>query len=149
MADGFTVKETLTATPAEVWAYLTDFRNATAWMTGVEDMVQSDPGIPDVGTRFRFRSRGKDRETRVTALDPGKRIALTSTQGGVTATYSYTLAPTSGGTEITLEAVCQAKGLWKLAHPLIVIAMRKSDSSHLAKLKGAMEGAAGQDSPSA
>ena len=36
-----------------------------------------------------FKARGKERETRVTAFDRGKRIALTSTQAGVTATYTY------------------------------------------------------------
>lgn len=93
----------------------------------------------EVGTRLAFRARGKERESRVTALDAGKRIALTSTQGGVTATYTYGLAPAGDGTEVTLEAVCDATGAWKLLHPIIVLAMRKSDSSQLANLKTAME----------
>ena len=39
MADGFIVKEIIAATPVQVWDYLTDFRNAKEWMTGVEDMT--------------------------------------------------------------------------------------------------------------
>jgi len=140
MAGGFTVKETIAKAPAEVWAYLTDFRNAAAWMPGIDDMTQTDPGPLEVGTRLSFMARGKERETRVTALEPGRRIALTSTQGGVTATYAYSLAPAGDGTEATLEAVCEAKGAWKLLHPIIVQAMRKSDSPQLAKLKAAVEG---------
>jgi uncharacterized protein YndB with AHSA1/START domain len=138
MADGFIVHETLDHAPVEVWAYLTDFDNASAWMTGIGNFTRTTPGPLEVGTRLSFIARGKERETQVTALDPGQRIALTSTQGGVTATYTYALAPAGQGTQITLEAVCTAAGLWKLIHSLIVIAMRKSDSTQLANLKKAM-----------
>ncbi|MCP4327238.1 MAG: hypothetical protein GY791_02215 [Alphaproteobacteria bacterium] len=138
MADGFTVTETIAAPPAEVWDFLTNFRHAQDWMTGIDDMTQTTPGPLEVGTHLEFRARGKMRQSRVTALDRGERIALTSTQGGVTATYTYSLVPVGAGTETTLHAVCEATGLWKLLHPVIVIAMKKSDSSHLAKLKAAM-----------
>ncbi len=74
----------------------------------------------------------------MTALDPGKLIALTSTQGGVTATYTYSLARDGDGTEVTLKAVCKATGFWKLLHPVIVLAMKKSDSLQLTNLKLAM-----------
>ena len=137
MADGFSVRETIPRPPADVWAYLTDFGNAQEWMTGIGPMTQTTPGALEVGTRFRFEARGKERETRVTALDPGKRIALTSTQGGVTATYTYVVEPAGNGTEVTLDAVCEAAGVWKLIHPIIVIAMKRSDSSQLANLKAA------------
>ena len=138
MAGGFSVTEEIAAAPAAVWAYLTDFGNAGEWMTGVEGLAQTTEGPLEVGSRLSFVARGKARETRVSALDPGRRIALTSTQGGVTATYDYALVPAGAGTEITLKAVCEARGLWKLLHPMIVVAMRKSDSSQLAKLKAAM-----------
>ncbi len=138
MADGFTVKDTIAATPQEVWDYLTDFSNAKAWMTGVDDMTQVTQGPLEVGTRYEFKSRGKTRESHVSALDRGKRVALTSTQGGVTATYTYSLDPVGDGTQVMLHAVCKATGLWKLLHPIIAFAMKKSDSSHIANLKAAM-----------
>jgi uncharacterized protein YndB with AHSA1/START domain len=125
MADGFTVQETLDHAPAEVWAYLTDFDNAPQWMTGIGTFTRMTQGPLEIGTRFGFKARGKERETRVTALDPGRLIALTSTQGGVTATYTYALTPAGDGTEITLTAVCKATGLWILVHPVIVLAMNE------------------------
>ena len=140
MADGFSVKETIARSPEDVWAYLTDFANAKAWMTAVDGMTQTTQGPLRVGTRFKFSARGRERETQVTALDPGRQIALTSTQGGVTATYTYRVAPAGGGTEVTLDAVCQASGVWKLLHPMIAFAMKRSDSSQLANLKAAMSG---------
>ena len=138
MAGGFTVRETIKRSPQEVWDYLTDFGNAKKWMTGVEEMTQITQGPLEMGTLFRFKARGKEHESEVTALEPGKRIALTSTQGGVTATYVYSLAPAGNDTEVSLNAECKATGFWKLIHPIIVFAMKKSDSSHLARLKTAI-----------
>ncbi len=66
-----------------MWAYLTDFRNAKEWMRGIEGMTQTTQGPLEIGTTFRFKARGKEHETRVTAFEPGKRIVVTSTQGGV------------------------------------------------------------------
>lgn len=136
---GFSAREHFSFPPEEVWDYLTDFRNAKEWMTGVDGMTQDGSGPLEVGTRLRFRARGKERSSQVCALVPGRRIALMSAQGGITATYTYSLEPSGDGTEASLDADCEASGIWRLLHPLIVFAMRKSDSSHLAKLKSAME----------
>jgi len=140
MADGFTVTETIAAAPEEVWDYLVDFRNAGQWMPGIDDMSQTTPGPVEVGTNLTFDARGKQRASQVSDLDPGQRLALTSTQGGVTATYTYSVAPSDAGTEMTLHAVCRATGFWKLLHPLIVFAMRKSDGPQLSNLKAVIEG---------
>ena len=136
---GFSVREHLAYSRKEVWDYLTDFRNAREWMTGVDDLVQVGDGPLEVGTQLRFRARGKERISRVTEFVPEERITLTSTQGGITATYTYALTQSGEGTEATLDATCEASGTWKLLHPLIVFAMKRSDSSHLANLKKAME----------
>ena len=139
MANGFSARATLDHAPVEVWAYLTDLGNAPQWMRGVEAFEQITPGPLQVGTCLRFRARGKQRECRVTALIPCEQLALTSVQGGVTATYTYMLAPDGDGTELTLEASCTATGLWTLIHPLIVFAMKRSDASHVTNLKAAMD----------
>ncbi len=139
MTRGFRVSEKIDRPAHEVWAFLTDFENAEKWMTGVGHMRPVTAGPLKLGSRFKFRARGRERESEITAWDPCRRIALTSIQGGVTATYEYSLSPASGSTELTLEAACQATGFWKLLHPLIVLAMKRSDSSHLIKLKSAIE----------
>lgn len=139
MANGFSVKETINRSTGEVWAYLTDFSHAPKWMTGVEEMTQITRGSLGVGTRFKFTARGKEHETEITSLEPGKRISLTSTQGGVSATYDYSIVPSGGSTEVTLNAACTATGFWWWLHPLIVRAMKNSDSSQLTLLKSAIE----------
>jgi carbon monoxide dehydrogenase subunit G len=139
VSDGFEVQEHVDAAPDNVWASLTRLDRAAAWMPGIEAMTQLDPGPIGLGTRFGFTARGKARETRITAFEAGRLMALTSTQGGVTATYTYSLAPSGRGTEVTLKAVCRASGLWRLLHPLIVVAMKRSDSGQLKNLKIAIE----------
>jgi hypothetical protein len=67
-------------------------------------------------------------------------MALTSRQGTVTATYTYSLQAQGNRTEVRLDAICEASGLWSLIHPVIVFAMKRSDSSQLARLKQAIEG---------
>lgn len=144
MASGFSVTESIAANPATVWACLTDFENANRWMPGIDNFAPADDGPLENGTRLAFMSRGKQRESRITAFEPDRKLALTSTQGGVTATYAYSLAPMGDGTQVTLDADCRATGLWKLLHPVIVIAMKKADSPQLKNLKKVIE--AGQPS---
>lgn len=138
MSNGFNVKETIDQPPQLVWDFLTDFSKAGKWMTGVEEISLIKEGPIKIGTRLSFKARGKERESQVTALEQGKLIALTSTQGGVTATYTYSIESEGDNTLITLDAVCNAVGFWRLLHPIILLAMKLSDSSHLAKLKTAI-----------
>ena len=139
MARGFRAMERIDRSVSEVWEFLTNFENAPRWMTGIEDMTKTTPGPLAVGTRYTFRSRGKLRETSVSGFDAGRKIALTSRQGGVTATYTYTVRSDGDGANVSLDAECQASGLWVLLHPLIAVAMKRADSRQLACLAAAME----------
>ena len=141
MANGFSVSETIDRPVETVWAQLTDFDRADPWMTSVDNLAKTTDGSIAAGTRLTFRSRGQERETVVTAWEPGRRLELTSTQGGVTANYDYVLEPTDDGTRITLDARCRATGPWRLIHPLIVFAMKRSDGDQLAKLRRVVESA--------
>ena len=108
-------------------------------MPGSDSMSLPAGQTLGTGSVLTFHARGKDRETRVTAFEEGRRLALTSTQGGVTATYEYALAPTPDGAEITLNACCEASGFWKLLHPVIAFAMKQADSPQIANLKALVE----------
>lgn len=136
---GFSVHERIPASPGTVWRYLTDVAKAGEWMPGIDDMTLPGGGALQTGSVLVFRARGKDRESRVTALEDTKKLALTSTQGGVTATYEYVLTPAPDGTDIMLNASCEATGYWRLLHPVIVMAMKKADSPQLANLKALIE----------
>ena len=83
MAKGFIVTEFIPASPAVEWKHLTDFKNAKEWMSGVDFIGTGLDAPVKVGTVLKFVARGKQRETRVTALQIDKKLSLTSTQGGV------------------------------------------------------------------
>jgi len=139
MSKGFTVTQNIPHPPAKVWSYLTDFSNAPQWMPGVQHMEQTSSGPLVWGSILTFKARGRDYLTKVISYEQERNIALTSTQGGVTATYTYELTPNGKGTLMTLNAVCEAKGfVWSLLHPFINYAMKKTDSSQLANIKKAM-----------
>ena len=59
----------------QVWRQLTDWNRAADWL-GVDSIrAESDT---DVGTKLRFVTRGKERTSEITALDPGRSLTLRS-----------------------------------------------------------------------
>lgn len=136
---GFESNAIINKSITEVWSYISDFSNADKWMTGVKNLRPKELGSIGKGSKLLFRSRGSERASEITAWDSPKTMELTSTQGGVTATYTYSLKSIGDKTELTLKAGCIATGLWKILHPIIVIAMRASDSKHPIQIKKAIE----------
>ncbi|GJL77622.1 MAG: hypothetical protein NPINA01_06110 [Nitrospinaceae bacterium] len=140
MGKGFESKTIISKPIDEVWSYISDFNNADKWMTGVTDLRPKEPGSICKGSKLFFQSRGSERESEITAWEPLKMMELTSTQAGVTATYAYSLKSMGDKTELKLNAGCIATGFWKILHPIIIIAMRASDSKHPVQIKNAIEG---------
>ena len=112
----------------EVWRQLTDWDRAAGWL-GV-DGIHAD-GATQVGTTLRFTTRGKERTSEITAVEPGRSITLRSRQGGVTADYTYAVAPTGGGSRVSLDADVVTAGAWRLVAPAIRAAIRRADAGQL------------------
>jgi uncharacterized protein YndB with AHSA1/START domain len=115
----------------QVWQQLTDWDRAADWL-GV-DSIRAD-GETAVGTPLRFVTRGKERTSEITALDPGRSITLRSRQGGVTADYTYTVEPAQSGSRVTLTADVRTRGAWTMAGPAIRAAIRRSDARQVEAL---------------
>lgn len=121
-----------------VWARMTDWDRSGDWMPGI-DGVEAD-GETVAGTTLTFRARGKDRTATVLDVEPGRALTLRSSQGGVTADYRYRLEPVGEGrSRAQLVAECRTSGLWSLVGPLLRVAIRRTDSSQMLKLKAAVE----------
>ncbi len=129
--------ETIHATPAAVWAALTDWPGMTRWMPSAENMHGPTP--PTEGGTLTFTARGTERTSSITALEPGKRITLTSVQGPVTAHYRYTIAPDGAATKVGLVADILVRGPLKLLAPTIRKSIAKEDGAQLAALKRVVE----------
>ena len=124
MTTAFTVSTVVDRPPAEVWRRLTDWDNAAGWL-GVDRVGAADPTA--VGTRLRVHTRGKERLSEITDLDPGRSVTLRSQQGGVTADYTYTVEASDPGSRLTLVADVATRGAWALAGPAIRAAIRRTD----------------------
>jgi len=130
-----------------VWAFMTDFGNAPKWITGVEQSSQISPGPMGPGARFKeTRTIGRRSETyeiEVREYDPPRRYAAAAQAGKAEFVYSFDLAASAAGTEVTMVATARGKGLF--ARLFIGIGMRfmeKIDGDQLERLKAAVEGSA-------
>ena len=132
MTTAFIASTTVERPTAEVWARLTDWPAAPAWMPGVESILVSGPELT-------FRTRGRDRRGRIEIVDPGRTVVVHSSQGGVSAAYTYSCVPDGARTKVTLTADCHARGIWRPFAGLLRAAIRRADSGQLAGLKQTIE----------
>jgi carbon monoxide dehydrogenase subunit G len=128
----FTASTTVERPAPEVWARLTDWPSAPAWMSGVDSVRVS-------GSELTFRARGRDRAGRVEVVEPGRVVVVHSAQGGVTAAYTYTCVPDGERTRVTLTADCRAGGVWRPFGGLLRAVIRRADGGQLDALKRAVE----------
>ncbi len=140
MAQAFAVEEAIQRPASQVWESLTDWTNAHTWMPGIDGITAE--GETATGTKLTFRARGADRSSAIIHCDPGRSIVLRSVQGGVTADYRYDVHELDErSARVTLVATCQISGLWwKVASPLLRLAIRFSDGKQLRLLKAMVEG---------
>ncbi|MEM9455918.1 MAG: SRPBCC family protein [Myxococcota bacterium] len=138
----FCVSERIPRPVEEVWAFVTDFAGAPRWMRAVDRMWVDGAGPVGEGTSLVFESRGAERRCVVSAWEPTRRLALRSTQGGVTATYVYGFEAEGSGTRVELEAIYEFRGAIRLVAPLIGWLVRRTDGGQLRALAATM-----QDSP--
>ena len=139
MAKTISVSETIEAPAERVWETLTDWPNAIQWMDGIDSM--SIDGETATGARVIFQARGKERESVITACEAGRLVTLRSSQGPVTADYTYEIEPLDESRcRVSLEAECRFSGLAKLMSPIIGMAIRRADGGQIAALKSVVEG---------
>ena len=140
MTQAFAVSEQIDRPVEEVWTRLTDWSSAPEWMPGVEAMEADGPTT--VGTTMTFWARGKERPSEITAVMPGRSVTLSSSQGNVTADYTYTCEPVGDGTRVSLIADCSTKGfLLALVGPLLRLVVRRTDSGQISAFKRVVEAA--------
>lgn len=95
----------LDASPAEVYAFVTDYGTWTAHLTDVRDVKVESPGRETA--RVRFRSRALAHEVTVLfSNEPNRLIRFTGIKGppGARAHGSFTLDPIDGGTRTRVFA---------------------------------------------
>lgn len=142
MSRTFTVKPT----PDVVVDYLADFTHAEAWDPGTESCTRLDSGPIQVGSRFHNESKIAGVSTELVyelvTLDADK-IVLRGENDSATSTDTITVTPRDGGSEITYEAVIEAKGVGKLAEPLMKLVFERIGSETEEKMTEVLNRLAG------
>jgi carbon monoxide dehydrogenase subunit G len=117
-----------TATPAAVFAYLSDFTNTNEWDPGTvhTERVSGDGGV---GTTYRNTSKFMGRETELTyevaQHQPDSLFALRGENSSVVANDTMDIAPLGEGSKVTYTADFQFKGLGKFIAPLLAPGLKK------------------------
>jgi uncharacterized protein YndB with AHSA1/START domain len=100
----YEVSVDINATPAEVWAVLTDVERWPEWTASMTRVQRLDSGAFGVGSRARIKQpRLPAMVWRVTELSPERSFAWKTTRGGVTALADHQLtARANNGVTATL-----------------------------------------------
>ena len=138
----FTVKPT----PEVVVDYLADFTHAEEWDPGTESCTRLDSGPIRGGSRFHNESKIAGVSTELVyelvTLDADK-VVLRGENDSATSTDTITVTPKDGGSEITYEAVIEAKGVGKLAEPLMKLVFERIGSETEKKMTEVLNRLAG------
>ena len=117
-----------TATPAQVFAYLSDFTTTNEWDPGTVKTVKVT-GDGGLGTTYDNTSSFMGRETELTYVvqihEPDKRFGLRGENKSVIANDLMEIAPMGAGSTVTYTADFEFKGIGKYVAPLLKPALKK------------------------
>jgi hypothetical protein len=130
--------------PADVFAYVMQVSNDANWRTGVVEAGFTTESPVTVGSegfdRVDVNGRTAEARWRVFEWEPGSHARWDLVSGPIAGTGGYICAPDAeGGTEFTLEADVQPKGLYRLLGPVFGLLGRRQNRADVAKLKGILE----------
>jgi carbon monoxide dehydrogenase subunit G len=117
------------ASPAAVFAYLSDFTNTEEWDPGTisTTRVEGDGGV---GTVYENVSEfnGKRSELRYTVLEhrPPSKVVLRGENRTLTALDTMQIEPQGTGTRVTYTADFTFKGVLRLVQPVLGVALASS-----------------------
>ncbi len=124
----------------EVYAYLTDLRNALEWSTGLVS-VTYDGDLREGTTGVDTRTLGRKELVMpwtVTAFEPPARLVV-EYGAPFPATAEFSFRPTEAGTLVTCDTDLRPRGLWRLLGPFMAMEARKTDAAQFRKVKEILE----------
>ncbi|HYP45445.1 MAG TPA: SRPBCC family protein [Propionibacteriaceae bacterium] len=141
--NGFRFSEHIERSPSEVFAVISDPREAIGFLDNITDSKKLTDGPIGVDTTFRetrvVSGRESSTDLRITAYEPDTHVGVRAAAEGITVTYQYRLAPDGDGTRLDWTCELEAGGLRRMMLPLVAAIMKKEDGDHLQRLKAYME----------
>jgi uncharacterized protein YndB with AHSA1/START domain len=124
--------------PEGVFDTLADLRNETQWNSRVSSAeLRSDEPI-GLGSRFGIVNGGASYDVTITTYDRPSRLVFEAS-GKPDLTITYTLRPTSHGTELKSELDFRPRGSLKLLFPLLAPVIRRDVPKQYGSLKALCE----------
>jgi carbon monoxide dehydrogenase subunit G len=128
--------------PDEVFAYLTDLSEVTAWQSGSVE-VREPEGSLGVGSTYVqvLKFLGKQIETtlEVVEFEPGRRFALKTRSGPIPFEVRHTLEPAGNGTRLKVTLEGEPGGFFKLAEGIVERNAQRQIEQDFATLKETVE----------
>jgi len=128
----------------EVFDFVADMTQAPLWQSGLHLVERIPPGPVRVGSEHvferRFAGRTLKSRNRITELQPPSRIAFEIPHGWVSGSAAYEVTPVDGGSRVACRMLFRARGLGRLAEPLLARVLRHDSRRDDQRLKAVLEG---------
>jgi uncharacterized protein YndB with AHSA1/START domain len=134
---------TVSRTPEEVFAFVSDLRNEPRWHVDIES-VPADTDVPPLAGKtypMKFKPfMGKTAGT-FTAVEvgPGHRLVFRADFAGLQPMIIYTVEPDGSGARFTRAVEMQPRGLKMLMTPMMSMMVPKRNQVFVANLKRVLE----------
>lgn len=134
----------ISATPAEVYAFVSDPANVRGWQTGVISSERTSPPPTVTGSTGRvvFEVMGQriTADTTVREAVPDQRLVLATSVSGMSVLGTLDLAADDGGTRLTFSSEIKAESIFMAPlERMVADAAEKDLDASLARLKATIE----------
>lgn len=127
---------------AEVFAYMTDLRNAPEWQSGLLEMRHTSEGPVRIGTKFvgvrRFLGRKIESTMEIVEHEPNTKLAWKTISGPTPFASSWLFESTAEGTKVIWNLEAEV-GFFSLADSLIAASIRREAVAGFGTLKDLLE----------
>ena len=144
----FIIETEIARTPAEVFAYVTDWTKLATWQTNTVSAVPEQDGPVGLGSRIREVHRAPGGKkihelVEVTEYERDRVLGLRMIEGPPVH-GRITLWSTDGGTRFQFRVYGQPTGATRLVEPLLVFILKRNFQHFCTTLKRVLEDAAAQ-----
>jgi uncharacterized protein YndB with AHSA1/START domain len=128
---------------SQVFAYATDPKCWTKWMSGMIEAEQTSSGQVGLGAAFRGVNKAMGRRMEWTSMvdefSPNREWVESISTRTMSMRDSMRFSPVDGGTRFDYVRTLKVRGLLKLLSPMIIRAIRKEMGKDLSTIKAILE----------
>ena len=126
----------------EVFAYMTDLRNAPEWQSGLLEMRQTTEGPVSTGAKYvgvrRFLGRKLESSIEIVEYEPNTKLSWKTISSPTPFVSSWLFETTAEGTKVIWNLEVEV-GFFGLADPLVAAAIRRDAEAGFGTLKDLLE----------